>query len=35
VLGGFGAVVAALGGNTIADYETVLVYGSPATPHGD
>jgi Bacterial regulatory proteins, gntR family len=29
VLGGFGAVVAALGGNTIADYETVLVYGEP------
>jgi hypothetical protein len=29
VLGGFGAVVAALGGNTIADYETVLVYGDP------
>jgi hypothetical protein len=29
VLGGFGAVVAALGGNTIADYETVLVYGAP------
>jgi hypothetical protein len=30
VLGGFGAVVAALGANTIADYETVLVYGDPA-----
>lgn len=30
VLGGFGAVVAALGANTIADYETVLVYGEPA-----
>jgi hypothetical protein len=29
VLGGFGAVVAALGGNTIADYVTVLVYGEP------
>jgi hypothetical protein len=29
VLGGFGAVVAAVGGNTIADYETVLVYGEP------
>jgi hypothetical protein len=29
VLGGFGAVVARLGGNTIADYETVLVYGQP------
>jgi hypothetical protein len=29
VLGGFGAVVAQLGGNTIADYETVLVYGEP------
>jgi hypothetical protein len=29
VLGGFGAVVAALGGNTIADYESVLVYGDP------
>jgi hypothetical protein len=30
VLGGFGAVVARIGGNTIADYETVLVYGDPA-----
>jgi hypothetical protein len=29
VLGGFGAIVAHLGGNTIADYETVLVYGEP------
>lgn len=29
VLGGFGAVVAHMGGNTIADYETVLVYGEP------
>lgn len=29
VLGGFGAVVSRLGGNTIADYETVLVYGDP------
>jgi hypothetical protein len=29
VLGGFGAIVAAVGGNTIADYETVLVYGEP------
>jgi hypothetical protein len=29
VLGGFGAVVAHLAGNTIADYETVLVYGKP------
>jgi hypothetical protein len=29
VLGGFGAVVAHLEGNTIADYETVLVYGDP------
>ena len=29
VLGGFGAVVARVGGNTIADYETVLVYGEP------
>lgn len=26
VLGGFGAVVARLGGNTIADYSTVIVY---------
>jgi hypothetical protein len=30
VLGGFGAVVAHLRGNVIADYETVLVYGDPA-----
>jgi len=29
VLGGFGAMVAHLGGNSIADYETVLVYGQP------
>lgn len=29
VLGGFGAVVAHMGGNRIADYETVLVYGDP------
>lgn len=29
VLGGFGAVVARLGGNTIADYDTVIVYGDP------
>lgn len=29
VLGGFGAVVAALGSNTIADYDTVLSYGDP------
>jgi hypothetical protein len=29
VLGGFGAVVARTGGNTIADYEMVLVYGDP------
>jgi hypothetical protein len=29
VLGGFGAIVSHLGGNTIADYETVLVYGEP------
>ncbi len=29
VLGGFGAVVAHTGGNRIADYETVLVYGDP------
>ncbi|MGH9111394.1 MAG: hypothetical protein ACRDZN_03710 [Acidimicrobiales bacterium] len=29
VLGGFGSVVAHMGGNTIADYETVLVYGEP------
>lgn len=29
VLGGFGAVVARTGGNTIADYDTVLVYGDP------
>jgi hypothetical protein len=30
VLGGFGAVVAHLRGNVIADYETLLVYGDPA-----
>jgi len=29
VLGGFGAAVARLGGNTVADYETVVVYGDP------
>jgi len=29
ILGGFGAVVARTGGNTIADYQTVLVYGDP------
>lgn len=29
VLGGFGAVVARVGGNTIADYESILVYGDP------
>lgn len=29
VLGGFGAVVARRQGNTIADYESVLVYGDP------
>lgn len=29
ILGGFGAAVARVGGNTIADYETVLVYGDP------
>ena len=29
VLGGFGAVVARIGGNTVADYETVLIYGDP------
>ncbi len=29
VLGGFGAVVARTGGNRVADYETVLVYGDP------
>ncbi len=33
VLGGFGAVVAHLGGsNTIADYSTVLFYGDPGLP---
>jgi hypothetical protein len=33
VLGGFGAVVAALGGvNRIADYDTVLFYGEPGLP---
>ncbi len=30
ILGGFGAVVAHLKGNVIADYEKVLVYGDPA-----
>lgn len=38
ILGGFGAVIAALGVNTIADYSTVLVYGEPSVlipdPHG-
>jgi hypothetical protein len=29
LLGGFGALVARRGGNTVADYETVLVYGDP------
>lgn len=29
VLGGFGAVIAAEGSNTIADYDTVLSYGDP------
>jgi hypothetical protein len=29
VLGGFGAVIARLGENPVADYETVLVYGEP------
>jgi len=29
ILGGFGAAVARLRGNTIADYETVIVYGDP------
>jgi hypothetical protein len=33
VLGGFGAVVAHLRGNTIADYETVIVYGEPQIIH--
>lgn len=32
VLGGFGAVVARIGGNTIADYESVLLYGDPRLP---
>lgn len=32
ILGGFAAVAAALGGNTIADYSTVLVYGDPQLP---
>ncbi len=37
ILGGFGAVLAALGANTIADYSTVLVYGEPSvlTPDPD
>lgn len=30
VLGGFSAAVAHAGGNRVADYETVLVYGTPA-----
>jgi len=38
ILGGFGAVLAAVGANTIADYSTVLVYGEPSVlspdPHG-
>jgi len=39
-LGGFGAAVAALGANTIADYETVIAYGPaegifPGSPPGD
>jgi len=29
ILGGFGAVVAHMGGNRVADYETVVVYGDP------
>jgi hypothetical protein len=29
ILGGFGAAVAHMGGNPVADYETVLVYGDP------
>jgi hypothetical protein len=29
ILGGFGAAVAHMGGNRVADYETVLVYGDP------
>lgn len=32
VLGGFGAVVAHLGVNRIADYDTVLFYGDPGLP---
>lgn len=32
ILGGFAAVTAALGANTIADYSTVLVYGDPRLP---
>lgn len=32
ILGGFAAASAALGGNTIADYSTVLVYGDPRLP---
>jgi hypothetical protein len=39
VLGGFSAAVAHAGGNRVADYETVLVYGTPALetfePAGD
>ncbi len=37
ILGGFGAVLAAQGANTIADYSTVLVYGEPSvlTPDPD
>jgi hypothetical protein len=30
ILGGFGATIAALGPNTIANYSTVIVYGEPA-----
>ncbi|MCL4433986.1 MAG: hypothetical protein M1399_04350 [Actinobacteria bacterium] len=29
ILGGFGALVARSGGNAVADYETVLIYGEP------
>ncbi len=32
ILGGFGAVTAAIGANTIADYSTVVVYGDPRLP---
>lgn len=32
ILGGFGAVVAHLGVNRIADYDTVLFYGDPGLP---